>query len=120
MKVLLNHNPLAPSNAAPVDFSVAYRKRPAWITARQPQPLPEVTAYRLRFDLPQAATIRMHVSADERYIFYVDGQRVGRGPERGSDRAWFYGTYDLDLKAGPHTLAALVWRLGEIGPLAQV
>ena len=120
MKVLLDYNPLAPSNAAPTDFSAAYRARPAWITPRQPQPPPEVTAYRLRFDLPQAATIRVHVSADERYMLYVDGQRVGRGPERGSDRAWFYETYDLDLATGPHTLVALVWRLGEIGPLAQV
>jgi alpha-L-rhamnosidase len=120
MKVLLSDNPLAPSNAAPVDFSVAYRERPAWITARQPQPLPEVTAYRLRFDLPQAATIRVHVSADERYIFYVDGQRVGRGPERGSDRAWFYESYDLDLSTGSHTWVALVWQLGEIAPRAQV
>ena len=120
MKVLLDYSPLAPSNAAPTDFSAAYRARPAWITPRQPQPPPEVTAYRLRFDLPQAATIRVHVSADERYMLYVDGQRVGRGPERGSDRAWFYETYDLDLATGPHTLVALVWRLGEIGPLAQV
>ena len=79
-----------------------------------------MTAYRLRFDLPQAATIRVHVSADERYIFYVDGQRVGRGPERGSDRAWFYESYDLDLSTGSHTLVALVWQLGEIAPRAQV
>jgi alpha-L-rhamnosidase len=120
MKVLLSDNPLAPSNAAPVDYSVAYRKRPAWITARQPKPLPEVTAYRLRFDLPQAAAIRVHVSADERYILYVDGQRVGRGPERGSDRAWFYESYVLDLSTASHTLVALVWRLGEIAPRAQV
>jgi alpha-L-rhamnosidase len=120
MKVLLDHDPLAPSNAAPADFGAAYRARPAWITPRQPQSLPEVTAYRLRFDLPQAAAIRVHVSADERYMLFLDGQRVGRGPERGSDRAWFYETYDLDLATGPHTLVALVWRLGEIGPLAQV
>ena len=54
---------------------------------QQPQPLPDVAAYRLHFDLPEEATIRVHVSADERYLFYVDGQVVGRGPERGSDRA---------------------------------
>lgn len=119
MKVLLDQNPLAPSNA-PADFGTAYRARPAWIAPQQPAPPPQVTAYRLRFDLPQAATIRMHVSADERYILYADGERVGRGPERGSDRAWFYETYDLDWTAGPHTLVALVWRLGEIGPLAQM
>jgi len=120
MKTLLDDNPLAPSNAAPTDFRAAYRARPAWITPRQPGPPPEVTAYRLRFDMPQAAVIRVHVSADERYLLHLDGQRVGRGPERGSDRAWFYETYDLDLATGPHTCVALVWRLGEIGPLAQV
>jgi alpha-L-rhamnosidase len=120
MKVLLDDNPLAPSNAAPTDFRVAYGARPAWITPHSPSAPPEVTAYRLHFDLPQAAMIRAHVSADERYLLFVDGLRVGCGPERGSARAWFYDTYDLDLVAGPHTLAALVWRLGEIGPLAQV
>ena len=120
MKVLLDHNPLAPSNAAPADFGAVFRTRPAWITPQQPQPLPEVTAYRLPFDLPQAATIRVHVSADERYLFYVDGQVVGRGPERGSDRVWFYESYDLPLTAGAHVLVALVWQLGEIAPRAQV
>ena len=120
MKVLLKNNPMAPSNSAPKDFRGSYQARPAWIAPSQMPTSPEVTAYRLHFDLPQAGMIRAHISADERYLFYVDGQRVGRGPERGSDRAWFYETYDLDLTAGPHTFAALVWRLGTIGPLAQV
>jgi hypothetical protein len=120
MKILLDHNPLAPSNAAPADFGAVFRSRPAWITPQQPRPLPAVTAYRLPFDLPQDALIRVHVSADERYLFYVDGQTVGRGPERGSDRAWFYESYDLTLAAGAHTLVALVWQLGEIAPGAQV
>ena len=119
-KVLLDHNPLAPSNAAPVDFGAAFRTRPAWIIPEQPQPLPDVTAYRLQFDLPEAALIRVHVSADERYLFYVDGQVAGRGPERGSDRAWFYESYDLSLSSGAHTFVALVWQLGEIAPRAQV
>ena len=120
MKINLHDNPLAPSNAAPADFRAAYEARPAWIAPQHAAAPPEVTAYRLFFDLPQAAVIRAHVSADERYLLFVDGQRVGRGPERGSDRAWFYETYDLDLAAGAHTLAALVWRLGEVGPLAQI
>lgn len=134
MKVLLDHNPLAPSNSAPVDFGAALRTRPAWITAQAPssqsqfQSLsqstsgarPEVNAYRLQFELPEAAVIRVHVSADERYLLYLDGEAVGRGPERGSDRAWFYESYDLPLTAGAHTLVALVWQLGEVAPLAQV
>jgi len=120
MRVLLSDNPLAPSNAAPADFRSAYFSRPAWIAPRSPAAPPEVTAYRLRFELPEPVTLRVHVSADERYLLRLDGQVLGRGPERGSDRAWFYETYDLQLDAGPHTFAALVWRLGEIGPLAQI
>lgn len=120
MKILLDSNPLAPSNLAPTDFRAAYHSRPAWISPHRLESPPEVTAYRLRFDLPQATVIRAHVSADERYLLFIDGKRVGRGPERGSDRIWFYETYDLDLTAGPHIIVALVWRLGEIGPLAQV
>jgi alpha-L-rhamnosidase len=120
MKILMDDNHLAPSNAAPTDFNAAYHARPAWISPRHPQDPPEVTAYRLHFDLPQATVIRVHVSADERYILYLDRQCVGRGPERGSDRIWFYETYDLNLVVGSHTLVALVWQLGEIGPLAQV
>ena len=120
MKVLLKSNPLAASNAAPADFRSAYLARPAWIAPNPVPAPPEVSAYKLRCDLPQAGVIRVHVSADERYLFYVDGQRIGRGPERGSDRAWFFETYDLDLTAGPHTLVALVWRLGKMGPLAQI
>ena len=120
MRIVLDHNPLAPSNAPPSDFRAAYQSRPAWITPSHPTDPPEVTAYRLHFDLPEAAVIRIHVTADERYLLYLDGQRVGRGPERGSDGAWYFETYDLDLSAGPHTFVALVWRLGKIGPLAQV
>src|ERR1051325_4898271 len=120
MRILLNDNPLAPSNAAPDNLDAASHSRPAWITPRRAALPPEVTAYRLRFHLPQAAFIRIHVSADERYRLYVDGQLEGRGPERGSDRAWFYETYDLDLAAGQHTLVAMVWQLGAIGPQAQI
>jgi alpha-L-rhamnosidase len=120
VKVILDHNPLAPSNLMPADFRAAYQSRPAWITPRHPSPMPDVTAYRLAFHLPQAATMRIHVSADERYLLFVDGELAGRGPERGSDRIWYYETHDLTLSAGPHSFVALVWRLGKIGPLAQV
>lgn len=120
MRVLLKNNPLAPSNAAHDNFEAAVHSRPAWITPRRVTLPPEVTAYRLQFHMSQAASIRIHVSADERYHLYVDGQLEGRGPERGSDRAWFYETYDLELSAGGHTLVAIVWRLGQIGPQAQI
>jgi len=120
MRVLLNNNPLRPSSAPPNDLEEASRSRPAWIAPRTVLHPPEVMAYRLRFDLPQAALVRIHVSADERYKFFADGQLIGRGPERGSDREWFYETYDVELSVGQHTFVAIVWWLGDIGPEAQI
>jgi len=120
MRVLLNANPLAPNNVPFNSFDEALRSRPAWITSGQAVFAPEVTAYRLRFNLPEKNLIRILVSADERYQLFMNGQLIGRGPERGSDRIWFYETYDLDLLAGHNTFVAIVWQLGEIGPQAQV
>jgi hypothetical protein len=45
--------------------------------------LPNGAAYRLRLALPTAVAARLHVSADERYELFLDGERLGRGPERG-------------------------------------
>jgi hypothetical protein len=120
MKVLLTNNPLAPSNRAPSDFRVLQHQRPAWIRGDQAENFPGGMAFRLHFDLSQDAKIRVHVSADERYLLYVDGIYMGRGPERGSNRVWFYETYDLKLTKGSHRMVALVWQLGDIAPLAQV
>lgn len=41
----------------------------------------------------QTATLR--ITADARYVLFVNGQRVGNGPIRGWQHAWFYDTYDL-------------------------
>jgi len=120
MRVLLNNNPLHPSSTPPDDLEKASRERPAWIEPQSVLHPPEVTAYKLHFELPHAALVRIHVSADERYKFFADGQLIGRGPERGSDRAWFYETYDLELSFGEHTFVAIVWQLGDIGPEAQI
>ena len=81
---------------------------------------PQVCAYRLRLQLEAAIRARVHVSADERYELFLNGARLGRGPERGDLHNWFFETYDLDLPAGPHTLVARVWALGPQGPYAQI
>jgi hypothetical protein len=60
--------------------------------------------------------VRVHVSADERYELFVDGEREGRGPERGDKLNWFYETYDLDLAAGEHVIVARTWWLGPAAP----
>jgi hypothetical protein len=92
----------------------------AWIAYPGAGEPPFVTAYRRRFSLKQAARIRLHVSADERYELYLDGELVGRGPERGDAENWFYETYDLAVGRSKHVLVARVWSLGKMAPFAQM
>jgi hypothetical protein len=120
MRVLLGENPLAPRYKPPEDFRAAFQGRPAWITPDPPAPPPCVEAYRLCFTMPDSATVRVHVTADERYELWLDGQRIGRGPERGDVENWFFESYDLSLTPGGHIVVARVWNLGELAPLAQV
>ena len=75
-----------------------------------------VVAFRRKFSVEQKSKVRIHVSADERYELFLDGERIGRGPERGDQENWFYESYDLDLRAGEHVLVARVWWLGPNGP----
>ncbi len=64
----------------------------------------------------------VHVSADNRFVLYVNGQRVGDGPARGDLTHWRYQTFDLApmLKAGTNVLAATVWNFGVYAPVAQI
>ncbi|MBR4654754.1 MAG: hypothetical protein IKO72_15470 [Kiritimatiellae bacterium] len=75
--------------------------------------------FRREFVSP-GGTARVDVSADERFILILDGRIVARGPNRGLVENWMCHTYDIDLPAGPHTLDAVVWRIGEAAPLAQL
>lgn len=64
----------------------------------------------------------VHVSADNRFVLYVNGKRIGDGPARGDLAHWRYETFDLasQLDAGDNTLAAVVWQFGIYAPQAQV
>ena len=93
----------------------------SWVICPDLPLAPFVSAYRRRFrvDAP-GMTVRLHISADERYELFLDGRRVGRGPERGDAAHWFFETYEFALGAGEHVLVAKVWSLGEDAPLAQL
>ncbi|HLR00194.1 MAG TPA: hypothetical protein VK102_07435, partial [Sphingobacterium sp.] len=64
----------------------------------------------------------IHVSADNRYHLFVNGQSVGRGPARSTRYNWNFGTYDLApyLQNGKNVIAAQVWNMGEYAPVAQL
>jgi hypothetical protein len=92
-----------------------------WISHPHALSPPFVTAYKREFLLREKSLIRIHVSADERYELFLDGERIGRGPERGAPHWWYFETYDLDLGAGAHCIVARVWSLGgKMAPTAQM
>lgn len=107
MQIKLTEEPFAAPTeygAAPEELAqVQWITDPAWDGAS-----PRVAAFRRRFTLPTARALVFHLSADQRYTLYVDGERQGFGPDRGTRENWFYQTYRLELAAGEHTLVACV------------
>jgi alpha-L-rhamnosidase len=91
----------------------------SWITLPQIEAPPFVMGFRLFLDEPRDITLRCHLTADERYEFYLDGELIVGGPERCSAEAWHYETIDLPVKAGRHVLFARVSVLDIHGPYAQ-
>lgn len=115
----MGFNPLEISYHPPEEEKANASNRPIWITRVKDLPVPAVLAYRLKFRVVEAVKAMIHVSADERYELWLDGQRLGRGPERSSPAAWFFETYELALAAGDHVLVARIWQLGDLAPMAQ-
>ena len=64
----------------------------------------------------------VRVSADNRFILYVNGKRVGDGPARGDLAHWRYERFDLApfLKSGHNLITATVWNWGVYAPVAQM
>jgi len=94
---------------------------PAWWIGPNPMHEPPFEMrYQLTFELTQAYSVVIHVSADERYDLSLNGVRLGRGSERGDRQHWCYESYELQLDAGTHVLKADVWSLGELAPGAQM
>jgi len=77
----------------------------------------------LRFSRSFEATtepLRIHVSGDERFELFLDGNRIARGPDRSDVEHWCYATYEVDLPPGPHRLEAVAWSIGPYAPVAQL
>lgn len=67
-------------------------------------------------------TYEIQVSADNRFILYINGKRIGSGPSQSDPKAWRYATFDLApyLKPGDNVLTAEVWNFGDVRPMAQM
>ncbi len=96
----------------------------AWIThPTAPLREPLVLHFRRTLDLPSVpAAYTVRVSADNRFILYVNGKRVGDGPARGDLTHWRYERFDLApyLQPGHNLITATVWNFGVYAPVAQM
>jgi hypothetical protein len=83
----------------------------------------EVVQFSRRFSiLNRKLPIRIHVTADQQYKLYLDGQLIGLGPQRGDLRKWYFDSYDLsdEIGLGEHVLTAVVWHDRDHPPTAQI
>jgi hypothetical protein len=96
----------------------------AWIThPTAPLREPLVLHFRRTLTLTAApATYIVRVSADNRFILYVNGKRVGDGPARGDLTHWRYEKFDLApfLQPGANLITATVWNWGVYAAVAQM
>ena len=98
--------------------------RASWVT-HPTAPLREPVVLHFRRALAVdsiPASYRVRVSADNRFVLYVNGERVGDGPARGDLAHWRYELFDLApmLRVGKNLITATVWNWGVLAPLAQV
>lgn len=74
---------------------------------------PFFTVFRNCFTTGQGATLRFLYSADERAAFFLDGEKIADGPERGTPQRWFYQSVEIPLPPGEHVLTARLFAFGE-------
>lgn len=94
-----------------------------WVThPTAPLREPVVLHFRrtLKLDAVPASYV-VRASADNRFVLYVNGKRVGDGPARGDLTHWRYERFNLApyLKSGDNLITATVWNFGVLDAIAQ-
>lgn len=84
-----------------------------WIWGGEEEsPRNEWRCFRKTFELPEEKTLGaawLHIAADSRYVLYVNGEQVGRGPVRSWREEQFYDSYEVRhlLHAGQRNVIAV-------------
>ena len=96
----------------------------AWITCPDvPQREYGVYHFRKTITLDKAPEkFIVHISADNRYRLFVNGTPVCSGPARGDLYNWYFESVDIAsyFHKGKNVIAALVWNMGVLAPVAQI
>jgi len=112
---------LAFAAASPASASERWVTHPAAQAADPRKPIVLQFRRELEFRrVPSQAIVK--VSADNRYVLFVNGRRVDSGPARGDLAHWRYREVDLApfLRSGRNVIAAQVWNDGAAAALSQI
>jgi hypothetical protein len=94
-----------------------------WIAVPDASPFDYgVYHFRRTFELAgKPSSFVVHVTGDNRYQLFVNGDRIVWGPARGDLNHWRFETVDIAprLRAGKNVLAAVVWNFGQYASEAQ-
>ncbi len=117
--------PLPVLPQTPLQADAAHHEWSAsWIThPTAPLREPLVLHFRRVLNLPSAPpSYLVRVSADNRFILFVNRSRVGDGPSRGDLGHWRYERFDIApyLKPGHNLITATVWNFGVYAPVSQM
>jgi alpha-L-rhamnosidase len=78
----------------------------------------QVRYFRRTFEVadPAGSALTVHLSADSRYLFYCNGEFIGRGPAKGDINHHFYDAFTLTphLRKGRNVLAAIVLDMSRV------
>ncbi len=122
--LVLALQPAAPAQNAPSADPPHRNWKASWVThPTAPLREPIVLHFRRELSLTSVpASYPVRVSADNRFILYVNGRRVGDGPARGDLTHWRYERFDLAplLHSGQNLITATVWNWGIFAPVAQM
>ena len=95
-----------------------------WVTmAGVPQRDEVVLHFRKLIDVGAVpAHFMVDVSADNAFVFYVNGKRVGTGPAKSDLGHWRFEVFELApfLHSGKNVLAATVWNFGTRAAVSQM
>lgn len=95
-----------------------------WISCPETSPFDyAVYHFRKTFNLnSKPDEFIIHISADNRYILYVNGIYVTYGPARGDLQHWRFESLNIAglLHKGSNTIAAQVWNFGQFIPFSQM
>ena len=106
-------------SVAPPELTAVSHWPARWIwTDGDPKPRNCYLMARRIFDLESdAAHAQLHISAADRYVLWVNGRYLGRGPARSDPRRKSYDTHDVaaHLTAGRNVIAVQAYHYGMEG-----